>query len=177
MYHGIGVAVDSSSYQHSDHHIRAGGHQLQQEKQLRAHTGPRLSDPIPWFFIALLVLGVPILFGTLVFTSLPYASATVSTAKEYQIVHAIGHQWRWELDNTRLKAGQPAEFRVASGDVNHGFGIYDSSLHLLTQIQTMPGYTNIMRYTFQAPGTYKVMCLEYCGLAHHGMLAELTVTE
>lgn len=130
-----------------------------------------------WFFIALLVLGIPILFGTLVFPSLPYASATAPAAKEYQIVHAVGHQWRWELDNTRLKVNQPVEFRVASGDVNHGFGIYDSSLHLLTQIQAMPGYTNIMRYTFQTPGTYKVMCLEYCGLAHHGMLAELTVTE
>lgn len=130
-----------------------------------------------WFFIALLVLGIPILFGTLVFTSLPYASATAPAAKEYQIVHAVGHQWRWELDNIRLQANQPVEFRVTSGDVNHGFGIYDSSLRLLTQIQAMPGYTNVMRYTFQTPGTYKVMCLEYCGLAHHGMLAELTVTE
>jgi cytochrome c oxidase subunit 2 len=65
---------------------------------------------------------------------------------------------------------------VTSRDVNHGFGIYDASLKLLTQIQAMPGYVNKVHYTFTRPGKYRVMCMEYCGLIHHDMIAELTIT-
>jgi cytochrome c oxidase subunit 2 len=40
----------------------------------------------------------------------------------------------------------------------------------------MPGYTNVIRYTFTTPGTYRVRCLEYCGLGHHTMVTQFTVT-
>jgi len=41
--------------------------------------------------------------------------------------------------------------------------------------QAMPNYVNVLRYTFTEPGTYRVYCLEYCGLAHHEMAADITV--
>ncbi len=72
--------------------------------------------------------------------------------------------------------GRPVEFRVTAGDVNHGMGVYDETLRLLVQVQAMPGFTNRLVYTFAEPGTYRLLCLEYCGLAHHGMIAELKVT-
>ena len=40
----------------------------------------------------------------------------------------------------------------------------------------MPGFTNVIRYTFSEPGTYRILCLEYCGLGHHTMMSRLTVT-
>jgi cytochrome c oxidase subunit 2 len=39
----------------------------------------------------------------------------------------------------------------------------------------MPGYINQVRYTFTKPGRYRVLCLEYCGLVHHDMTANLRV--
>jgi cytochrome c oxidase subunit 2 len=59
--------------------------------------------------------------------------------------------------------------------VNHGFALYDDQLHLLAQIQAMPGFTNKVRHRFTAPGKYKILCMEYCGLAHHGMVADFEV--
>jgi cytochrome c oxidase subunit 2 len=46
---------------------------------------------------------------------------------------------------------------------------------LLFQVQAMPGYVNQVEYVFDKPGTYHVVCLEYCGVAHHAMTAEFTV--
>lgn len=91
-------------------------------------------------------------------------------------VNAIAEQWSWTIDRTDLPLNKPVVFAVTSRDVNHGFGIYDSDLRLLTQIQAMPGYVNMLHYTFTKPGKYRVLCLEYCGLIHHDMVAELTVT-
>lgn len=39
----------------------------------------------------------------------------------------------------------------------------------------MPGYTNKLVHTFTEPGTYQVMCLEYCGVGHTPMTAEIEV--
>ena len=40
----------------------------------------------------------------------------------------------------------------------------------------MPGFTNVIRHTFTTPGTYRIRCLEYCGLGHHAMVSQLNVT-
>ncbi|MBS0570042.1 MAG: cytochrome oxidase, partial [Proteobacteria bacterium] len=77
--------------------------------------------------------------------------------------------------NTTLTAGSPVEFRVTSADVNHGFAIYAPDGRIAIQTQAMPGFTNKILYTFTQPGTYKVMCLEYCGLGHAPMTAQFEV--
>jgi cytochrome c oxidase subunit 2 len=59
--------------------------------------------------------------------------------------------------------------------VNHSFALYDEQRQMLTQIQAMPGFVNKVRHRFTAPGNYQILCLEYCGLAHHGMVAAFTV--
>lgn len=105
--------------------------------------------------------------------SLPYVHAEANAAT--QIIAVTGHQFYWELDKETVVAGQPVEFRVTSTDVNHGFGIYDADYRLLVQVQAMPGYINRLRYTFETPGTYRLLCLEFCGAAHHGMVSEIEV--
>ena len=126
------------------------------------------------FWVLVLVFG-PVMIYTLL--DLPYdASRAGSKTGAAQVVEATGYQWRWELSRERVAKDQPVEFRVTSADVNHGFGIYDADMHLLAQTQAMPGYTNIVRYTFGHEGTYKILCLEYCGLAHHNMMTEIKVS-
>jgi cytochrome c oxidase subunit 2 len=105
---------------------------------------------------------------------LPYA-AHAGRSGAVEVIQASGHQWRWELSKSQVVAGKPVEFHVTGADVNHGFGIYDPQLRLVAQTQAMPGYTNVLRHTFTQPGAYRILCLEYCGLAHHSMITGLTV--
>jgi cytochrome c oxidase subunit 2 len=91
------------------------------------------------------------------------------------VVKAVGHQWYWTIDKTEYQVGEPIEFHVTAADVNHGFAIYNAEDRIVTQTQAMPGYVNKLAYTFNEPGTYRVLCLEYCGVAHHSMIAELIV--
>jgi cytochrome c oxidase subunit 2 len=69
----------------------------------------------------------------------------------------------------------PVEFQVTSTDVNHGFAIYAPDGRIEIQTQAMPGVTNKFVHTFAQPGTYKVMCLEYCGVGHAPMTSRITV--
>lgn len=125
------------------------------------------------FWALVLVFG-PVMIYTLL--DLPYdASRAANNSGAVQVVEAKGFQWRWELSRDRVAKDQPVEFRVTSADVNHSFSIYDANMHLVAQTQAMPGYTNILRHTFRNEGTYKILCLEYCGLAHHNMLTEIKV--
>jgi cytochrome c oxidase subunit II len=94
-----------------------------------------------------------------------------------QVVNATGHQWYWEIDRKTVVAGSPVVFNVHSGDVNHGMGVYDGDDRLLFQVQAMPGYVNRVQYTFEKPGTYRFLCMEFCGIAHHNMIEKITVTE
>ena len=92
-----------------------------------------------------------------------------------QVVDVVGHQWFWEISASRLPAGATVAFHVTSADVNHGFAIYDQDMQVVAQTQAMPGYVNVLRVRFPRPGNYRVLCLEYCGLVHHGMAAQLEV--
>ncbi|MCC7025047.1 MAG: cytochrome c oxidase subunit II [Thermomicrobiales bacterium] len=123
-------------------------------------------------FAALVIVGIAVAVITL--RQLPYVKS--SAVPVSQVVNASGFQWYWDLDRASAVAGQPVEFRVTGGDVTHGFGIYDDSGRLLAQTQAMPNYTNRLLYTFDTPGTYRILCLEYCGIAHHGMVSEFEVT-
>jgi cytochrome c oxidase subunit 2 len=125
-----------------------------------------------WWFLSLALLGVGVTWASLRQFPIPDQAASLAGA---QVVKAVGHQWQWDLSRTRVTAGVPVEFEVTSGDVNHGFAIYGPDQRIVTQTQAMPGFTNRLLYTFAVPGKYRVLCLEYCGLAHHGMEAEFEV--
>jgi cytochrome c oxidase subunit 2 len=107
---------------------------------------------------------------------LPYVSQLRPPPAAVQRVDASSEQWAWTVTPSAFAVGQTAEFHVTSKDVNHGFALYDPSMRIVAQTQAMPGYTNILRYTFAEPGTYRVLCLEYCGVAHHDMKTEINVT-
>jgi len=129
----------------------------------------------PWLFLIVALAMVGANWRTL--GELPYRSvARVNAAAAApQRVQVIGEQWDWRIAPTTVVAGRPVDFHVTSRDVNHGFAIYDSALRIVAQTQAMPGFDNVLHLTFEQPGTYRVMCLEYCGLMHHVMATEITV--
>lgn len=127
------------------------------------------------FWILALTLGPTMIYNLF---DLPYDMSHGETSQAApQVIHAIGYQWRWELSGDEVIAGRPVEFHITAADVNHGFGIYDTELRLVAQAQAMPGYINIVRHTFDTEGVYRVLCMEYCGLAHHSMVAQIKVVK
>lgn len=77
--------------------------------------------------------------------------------------------------NIEVPSNEVVEFRVTSLDVNHGFAIYNEDYELITQTQAMPGYVNKLRWKFEKPGTYHILCLEFCGAGHQIMKSSFTV--
>lgn len=111
-------------------------------------------------------------FFTLVRFPIPPQEGSLGAS---QVIVAVGRQWNWELSSNQVEVGKPVEFDVTSQDVNHGFAIYDPNGELVTQVQAMPDVTNKLLYTFREPGTYHVLCLEYCGVGHPTMRADIHV--
>ena len=124
------------------------------------------------FWLAI-VAGAVISFVTLI--EWPIAGHAVAANKPDAVIRAVGAQWRWTLDKDTVRAGDLVEFHVTADDVNHGFAIYRGKTHIVAQTQAMPGYVNKLQVRFAEPGEYEVLCLEYCGLAHHGMRAKIKV--
>lgn len=73
-----------------------------------------------------------------------------------------------------LPKGELIEFNVSSMDVNHGFSLFKDGV-LKAQVQAMPGYMNRLRWKFTEDGVYNILCLEYCGMAHAGMMSKINV--
>lgn len=126
-----------------------------------------------WLFGALLIGFFGGSYATLHNFPVPPQHTPLGVA---QVVDAVGQQWSWTLTPDKVRAGSPVEFLVTASDVNHGFAIYAPDGRIATQTQAMPGFTNKLVHTFTEPGTYTVMCLEYCGIGHAPMTAELEVT-
>lgn len=125
-------------------------------------------------FWAAMVASVVIMFGTL--WEWPISGHAAAAPKPDVVIRATGHQWRWQLDRDTVRVGELVEFQVTASDVNHGMAIYQNKTRMVAQAQAMPGYVNKLQVRFTEPGDYEVLCLEYCGLAHHGMRAVIKVS-
>jgi cytochrome c oxidase subunit 2 len=104
----------------------------------------------------------------------PYAHYRLASGPAAIHVKVTASQYSWGIDGG-VASGGKIEFAVTSADVNHGFGIYDPSGHLVGQVQAMPGYTNHLILQFAGPGDYTVRCLEYCGPGHSSMYMTMRV--
>lgn len=132
--------------------------------------------------------GILVLFLALTLPLMPYPNAE---QRPDRVIHVDAKQFAFlisanpitpdeasgeePVDQPTLNTGELIEFRVTSLDVTHGFGIYDADGNLLAQTQAMPGYVNRLRYRFDKPGTYPVLCMEFCGMAHQVMRGSLKV--
>ena len=105
----------------------------------------------------------------------PYANYRLASGPAAMNVNVSGSQYTWGIDGTVATGGR-VDFAVSSADVNHGFGLYDASGHLVGQVQAMPGFTNHLVLQFAAPGDYTVRCLEYCGPGHSSMFKTMHVS-
>lgn len=134
---------------------------------------------------AVIVVGLVITLGML-----PYPK--FQTEAPDQTIVVVGSQWSWKMGPGELPAepkkfkgkstitlppGKTIQFLVTASDVTHNFAIYNEQGVLLAQTQAMPGYWNDLRYTFAQGGTFKVLCLEYCGAPHTVMTGKIVVEQ
>jgi cytochrome c oxidase subunit 2 len=108
--------------------------------------------------------------GTIFFV--PYGE---TAGPNKQTVQVVGVQFAWTVNPTVVRAGVPVEFLATTRDVNHGFGVYDPDGTLIFQAQVIPDQTQKIVHTFSEPGTYEVLCLEFCGVNHHNMITTFEV--
>jgi cytochrome c oxidase subunit 2 len=123
-----------------------------------------------WLLIVVAIL-VALLAATIWFT--PYGNSTPNDA---QVVNVTAQQFFWRVTPSTVHAGRPVAFVTRSTDVNHGFGIYKGH-KFIAQIQVVPNRNSTLIHTFHQTGKYTVLCLEFCGLSHHGMVASFEVTK
>jgi cytochrome c oxidase subunit 2 len=127
--------------------------------------------------VILLVMGV-LAFETLTFTD------TVPRSWDVQVT-AIGHQWFWEfyanytngtsvhsVGALSLKSNLTVLLLVKSVDVDHSLFIPALGVHL----DAIPGHVNRIWFQPSLPGTYDIVCTQFCGVSHYAMVATLTVT-
>lgn len=126
-----------------------------------------------WVFTILLLGFVGGSWATLRSLPIPVQDAELGAD---QVVEVVGGMWYWMISPDSVPAGSLVEFRVTSADVNHGFALYGPEGRILAQTQAMPKYTNRLLVDLDAPGTYTVQCLEYCGIGHAPMKASFQVT-
>ncbi|MCG3202807.1 MAG: hypothetical protein NFCOHLIN_02693 [Gammaproteobacteria bacterium] len=125
-----------------------------------------------WLFVVLLVGFIAGSWATLHRFPIPPQHGALDAK---QVVDVAGRMWSWQITPATVRTGSAVEFRVTSGDVNHGFALYAPDGRIVTQTQAMPGYTNKLLHTFDRPGTYTVQCLEYCGIGHAPMTTTFQV--
>ncbi|MCF7821793.1 MAG: hypothetical protein K9M17_05045 [Mariprofundaceae bacterium] len=87
-------------------------------------------------------------------------------------IFLAARQFEWPVIPV-LELGKEYTFHLSSADVNHGFSLLPINVNL----QLMPGYDYVLRFTPNKTGIYRFVCNEYCGLGHHLMAGKLYVID
>ncbi len=87
-------------------------------------------------------------------------------------VYIAAHQFDFPVIPV-LEKGKTYVFHLSSQDVDHGFSLLPINLNL----QLIPGYDYVLRFTPNKTGVYRLTCNEYCGLGHHTMAGKLYVID
>jgi cytochrome c oxidase subunit 2 len=93
-------------------------------------------------------------------------------------VYIAGLQWTWLGTPVTVEAGTEYNLHLSSLDVQHGFSIRPGqALSKQMNFQVLPDYEWILPMTFDEPGTYHVICNEFCGQGHRTMHGRIEVVE
>lgn len=104
-----------------------------------------------------------------------------NTQGDVLTVEAIGYQFGFQYrypklaqpvgPEMHLPVNTPTTIHVTSRDVIHGFWIPEMRI----KADMVPGLINTLRVTPTVLGTYRIICTEFCGLAHGAMKTTVVV--
>ena len=81
--------------------------------------------------------------------------------------------YSFQPSDVRVPAGAEITFYVTSPDVLHGFHLEGTNIN----VTAIPGEIATVKHTFKEPGTFRLICNEYCGIGHQDMLGQIVVEE
>ncbi|WNG30063.1 cytochrome c oxidase subunit II [Cystobacter fuscus] len=120
------------------------------------------------FFLTWFVIG----FRDFVFVTTP--------PKDAMDVYVMGKQWMWKfaypegpngVNVLHVPANRPVRLLITSRDVLHSFFVPAFRI----KMDAVPGRYTQTWFEATKPGTYQILCTEYCGLSHSKMLGEVVV--
>ena len=85
-------------------------------------------------------------------------------------VYLIARLWQW-WPILELEAGQSYRLHLMSLDWLHGFSLQPENIN----IEVHPNYEHLLTVQPNRPGTYNIVCNEYCGINHSQMVSRLYV--
>jgi cytochrome c oxidase subunit 2 len=85
-------------------------------------------------------------------------------------VYLVARLWQW-YPILELEAGKSYRIHLMSMDWLHGFSLQPENIN----IEVHPGYDHVVTVTPTHPGTYSIICNEYCGINHSTMTSKLYV--
>ena len=96
-------------------------------------------------------------------------------------ITAIGRMWEWEFDYGEGKLSpelviplnRAVKLNLFSEDVNHS--LFIPAFRVKEDV--VPGYDNYLWFIPTTLGEYEILCTEYCGLLHSGMVSKAIVIE
>lgn len=125
-----------------------------------------------------LVFPIVTMAALLVFALMRGEQLTARPSSGATTFEAHAAQWQWTFsypggeETSRVlhvPAGEPFHVRITSEDVIHSFWVP----RLGGKMDAIPGRTNLIRLQADAPGIYRGMCAEFCGIGHVQMVFEV----
>ncbi len=83
----------------------------------------------------------------------------------------IAQVFSFDPASMTVPLGSKVTFYVTSRDVVHGFFIPGTAVNMMA----IPGWVNTQTHVFSHPGTYLLICHEYCGIGHQNMFGKIEV--
>lgn len=104
----------------------------------------------------------------------PYEEASVTKHDgNFYEVHYVARMWAFEPSVLKVPTGSTLDISAISKDVTHGLEIAGTNVNLMV----VPGAIANGRVTFSKPGTYSIVCHEFCGKGHQNMGARIEVVD
>lgn len=144
------------------HHHEARGGRRGRRRGISSKTEYGIIGGLLAFFVAVWVIG----YRQYVVMATP--------PDETFDVYVIGKQWMWAfayadgaVSNRDLyvPVGKPVRLLLTSRDVIHSFFVPEMRI----KQDAVPGRMTVAWFQATEPGTYEVLCAEYCGLSHSRM--------
>ncbi len=106
-------------------------------------------------------------------TTPPFDEPGVFETEDGIEVVLVAQAWQWTPVEVTVPAGEEITFTLTSRDVIHGFLVPDTQINAMV----IPGQITEVTQTFDEPGTYSMICHEYCGIGHQTMGGQIIVEE
>jgi cytochrome c oxidase subunit 2 len=128
-----------------------------------------------WTMIPTILVVILAIFSTKIWYDLQNQQGDVLTVEA--IGYQFGFQFRYPklaqpvVGELHLPVNTPTTIHVSSRDVLHGFWIPEFRM----KADMVPGLINTVRVTPTVTGTYRIVCSEFCGVAHGAMKGTVVV--